>query len=427
VGSVSAACFAKEGHSVVGVDVSAIKVETIRGGKSPIVEPGLEDLIAEMVAAGRLQATVDSAAAIAASDVSLICVGTPSRPNGSLDLTYVQSVCHEIGAALGKKRSHHTVVVRSTMLPGTVDTVVIPALEACSGLKAGRDFSVCINPEFLRESTSLKDFYSPPFTLVGAPEESMAEPLRELYQGVTAPFLVTSVRAAEMVKYACNSFHALKVAFANEIGSVCKSMEIDSHEVMQVFCQDTKLNLSSYYLKPGFAFGGSCLPKDVRALAFRARETDVIAPVLSAILESNRHQVERAVDMVLRTRKKRIGLLGLSFKSGTDDLRESPLVTLAERLLGKGMQIAIYDRDVSLSSLVGANRHYIETEIPHISQLLRTDIQEVVDQSDVIILGKKAPEFQDIESRIRTGQIVIDIARVMEGRMSTDGYEGICW
>ena len=304
---------------------------------------------------------------------------------------------------------------------------MIPALEACSGKQAGHDFTVCINPEFLRESTSLRDFYAPPFTLVGADDEQTANPLRELYHGVQAPFVFTSVRSAEMVKYACNSFHALKVAFANEIGSICKSLAIDSHEVMNVFCQDKKLNLSAYYLTPGFAFGGSCLPKDLRALVYRAREADVAAPVLSSILESNRQQVERAVEMVLQTHKKRIGLLGLSFKAGTDDLRESPLVTLTERLLGKGLQIAIYDRDVSLSSLVGANRQYIENEIPHISQLLRTDIQEVLDHSEVVILGKKATEFKGIERMMRSDQVVIDIARVFEGRMTDTTYKGMCW
>lgn len=427
VGSVSAACFASDGHHVIGVDVNPAKVATIRGGQSPIVEPGLGELISEMVSAGRLEATTDAAGAVRETEMSLVCVGTPSRPNGSLDLAYVRAVCFEIGAALATKESHHTVVIRSTMLPGTIDSVVIPALEHCSDKKAGRDFTVCINPEFLRESTSLRDFYAPPFTLVGADDEATAEPLRQLYCGVNAPFLVTSVRSAEMVKYACNSFHALKVAFANEIGSICKNLEIDSHEVMKVFCQDTKLNLSAYYLTPGFAFGGSCLPKDVRALVYRAKESDVAAPLLSAVLESNRNQVERAVDMVLQTKKKRIGILGLSFKSGTDDLRESPLVALTERLLGKGMQIAVYDRDVSLGSLIGANRQYIETEIPHISQLMRSDIQEVIDQSDVIILGKKAPEFPGVQELLRPDHLVIDIARAFEGRVSGKTYQGICW
>ena len=427
VGCVSAACFAKEGHEVVGVDVNTVKVEIINGGKSPIVEAGIDDLIGEAVRSGRLRATTYSADAVRDTDVSLVCVGTPSNANGSLDLTYVKRVCQEIGAALETKRGRHTVVMRSTMLPGTIEGVVIPALEVYSGKKAGRDFGVCVNPEFLREGTSLKDFYAPPFTLIGADDEDTAAVVRRLYTSVDAPCLVTNVKAAEMVKYACNCFHALKVSFANEIGNVCKALGIDSHEVMDIFCRDAKLNLSPYYLKPGFAFGGSCLPKDLRAVTYKARELDVETPLLAAILQSNRRQIERAAEMVLRTGKKRIGVLGFSFKAGTDDLRESPMVTLIETLIGKGMQLAIYDRDVQLARLFGANKEYIEREIPHISQLMRERIEEVLEHAEVLVIGNKAEEFREVAGKLRSDQTLIDLVRLFEGRTSDDTYQGICW
>lgn len=427
VGCVSAACFAKEGHQVVGVDVSPTKVEIINGGKSPIVEEGISELIGEMVAAKRLRATTDAGEAIGQSDLSLVCVGTPSNTNGSLDLTYVRRVCEEIGAAIKAKRERHTVVMRSTMLPGTIEGVVVPTLEEHSGKKAGRDFGVCINPEFLREGTSIKDFYAPPFTLIGADETDTANTVGGLYANIAAPLYVTSVKSAEMVKYACNCFHGLKVSFANEIGNICKGLNIDSHEVMHVFCQDTKLNLSPYYLKPGFAFGGSCLPKDLRALSYKARELDVETPVLASVLESNRRQIERAINMVLRTGRKQIGVLGFSFKAGTDDLRESPMVTLIETLIGKGLQLAIYDRDVSLARLFGANKQYIEREIPHISQLMCETMREVLDRSEVVIVGNKAQEFQAIESQLRPGQTVIDLVRLFDDKVSGEQYEGICW
>lgn len=427
VGCVSAACFAGEGHNVVGVDVNPTKVEIINGGKSPIVEAGVGELIGKTVREGRLRATTDSAEAVRESEISLVCVGTPSNANGSLDLGYVGRVCQEIGAALGAKPGRHTVVIRSTMLPGTIDGVVVPTLETHSGKRAGRDFGVCINPEFLREGTSLKDFYAPPFTLIGADEGAAAELVGRLYAGVDAPLTVTSIKAAEMVKYACNCFHALKVSFANEVGNVCKGLGIDSHEVMGVFCQDTKLNLSPYYLKPGFAFGGSCLPKDLRAVVYKAKELDVDVPLLASILPSNRQQIERAVAMVLRTGKKRIGVLGFSFKAGTDDLRESPMVTLIETLIGKGMQLSIYDRDVSLARLFGANKDYIEREIPHISQLMRASVDEVVGDAEVVIIGNKAEEFRGIEPKLRAGQTVIDLVRLFDGRAGEANYDGICW
>ena len=426
VGCVSAACFAKEGHTVIGVDVNANKAEMINAGDSPIVEEGIGPLLKEVVKANRLSATTDSAAAVRDSDVSLVCVGTPSNANGSLDLRYVTRVCEEIGAALKDKHRHHSVVIRSTMLPGTIESVVIPTLEKHSEKQVGIDFGVCINPEFLREGSSLKDFYAPPFTLIGADDEETTSTVRALYNGIDAPVIATSVKTAEMVKYVCNCFHALKVSFANEVGNICKALGVDSHEVMDIFCQDTKLNLSSYYLKPGFAFGGSCLPKDLRAINYKAKQVDVEVPVLSSILPSNRQQIERAVEMVLATGKKRVGIFGFSFKAGTDDLRESPMVTLIETLIGKGIQLNIYDRDVSLARLFGANKEYIERQIPHIAQLMRSSMEEVLESSDVLVIGNKADEFVDIEKKRKESQVVIDLVRLFDKTSNAD-YQGICW
>jgi len=427
VGCVSAACFADAGNEVIGVDVNPTKVEIINSGKSPIIEDGINELMAKVVKSGRLSATIDSERAITDSDLSLVCVGTPSNQNGSLHLRHVEQVCREIGSVLKRKEKRHIVVVRSTMLPGTIENTVVPALEETSGKKAVKDFGICINPEFLREGSSLKDFHAPPFTLIGADDEETTAAVSSLYANINAPVFVTSLKTAEMVKYVCNCFHALKVSFANEIGNICKALQIDSHEVMDVFCQDTKLNLSPYYLKPGFAFGGSCLPKDLRAINYKAKELDVEVPVLSAILPSNRLQIERAVEMVMSSGKKRVGVLGFSFKAGTDDLRESPMVTLIETLIGKGFELAIYDRDVSLARLVGANKEYIEREIPHISKLMRDAIDGVLADSDVIIIGNQAEEFRGVSERLRKDQQLIDLVRLFGGRTSNENYQGICW
>jgi GDP-mannose 6-dehydrogenase len=426
VGCVSAACFAHAGHDVTGVDVNPTKVDIINSGKSPIVEPQMNELIHDAVRAGKLRATTDSMEAVRASDISLVCVGTPSKPNGSLDLGHVARVCEEIGAALATKDTHHTIVIRSTMLPGSIETVAQPALEKTSRKQAGKDFGVCVNPEFLREGTSVKDFYAPPFTLIGADDEETANIVSNLYANIDAPVFTTTVRTAEMVKYVCNCFHALKVSFANEIGNICKALELDSHEVMKVFCADTKLNLSPYYLKPGFAFGGSCLPKDLRAVSYKAKELDIEVPLLSAITATNKLQVEKALDMVLNTGNKQVGVLGFSFKAGTDDLRESPMVTLIETLLGKGLELVIYDRDVSLARLFGSNKAYIEEEIPHIAKLMRGTIDEVLDAANTIVIGNRSEEFRQIESRLRPDHKVIDLVRLFE-RTSGDGYQGICW
>jgi GDP-mannose 6-dehydrogenase len=428
VGSVSAASFAADGHDVIGVDVNADKVAAINQGRSPIVEPGLDALLTRGTAERRLRATTDTAEAVHGTDLSLICVGTPSRRNGSLDLCYLERVCDQIGEAIRGKDAYHVVVVRSTVLPGTTHDVVIPALEQHSGKKYGEGFGVAVNPEFLREGTALKDFRQPPLTLVGHNHSADAVPTKALYEGIDAPLFSTTIRVAEMMKYTSNAWHAVKVVFANEIGNLCKRVGVDSHEVMDIFCQDNKLNLSPYYLKPGFAFGGSCLPKDVRALQYRAREVDLDMPLIGSVLGSNRLQVEHALDRIIDTGRKKIGLLGFSFKAGTDDLRESPLVILAEALLGKGCELRIYDRNVSLARLVGANKQYIEEQIPHLSRHLCNSIDDVIDASEVIVVGNGAPEFAEAVTRCRADQVVIDLVRlpVDFSRMQAK-YDGICW
>ena len=428
VGSVSAASFAADGHTVIGVDVNPDKVASLNEGRSPIVEKGLDELIRNAVSDRSLRATTSTAEAVAGTDLSLLCVGTPSRKNGSLDLSYLTRVCEQIGETLRDKDSYHVVVVRSTVLPGTTHDTVIPTLEAASGKAYGSGFGVTVNPEFLREGTAIHDFRNPPLTLVGHNYRSDAQPTEALYAKVDAPLVTTSIRTAEMIKYASNTWHALKVCFANEVGNLCKRLDIDSHQVMEIFCRDEKLNLSSYYMKPGFAFGGSCLPKDVRAMQYRAKEVDLDMPVIQAILGSNHLQIRHALEQVMDTGRKRIGLLGFSFKAGTDDLRESPMVILAEALLGKGYELRIYDRNVSIARLVGANKEYINTQIPHLSSLLCETIDEVLDHSDVVVVGNTAPEFSDALRRTTPDQHVIDLVRVKTPREEIPArYEGICW
>lgn len=428
VGAVSVACLAESGHKIIGVDVSPTKVEMIARGHSPIIEEGLGELLKKGVETGRIEATSEALKAVHESDISFVCVGTPSNANGSLNLTYVRKVCEEIGAALAKKEGYHVVVARSTMLPGSTEEVVIPALEQASRKKAGRDFGVCFNPEFLREGSSIKDFYDPPFTVIGTEDEQAGAAVSELYAMLAAPLMVVPLKVAEMVKYANNAFHALKVSFANEIGNVCKQQGIDSHQVMSIFCEDKKLNLSPYYLKPGFAFGGSCLPKDLRALLYHCRHFDMQLPVMESILPSNRKQIDMAYQMIKRTGSKRIGVLGFSFKAGTDDLRESPMVELIEYIIGKGYQIQVYDKNVSLANLQGANRAYIEREIPHISMLMADSIEEVLAQSEVIVIGNGAPEFRAVLGQIKAHQTVIDLVRIRQDIDQLDSrYQGICW
>ena len=428
VGVVAAGCLAADGHRVIGVDPSAPKLALIGRGVPPIVEKDVDRLIESAVESGRLRATADARAAVLDSEISLVCVGTPSQLNGALDLRYVRAVCEQIGAALAEKEAFHVVVARSTMLPGTMRDVVIPTLEEASGKRAGRDFGVCVNPEFLREGTAVHDYRHPPKTVVGATDDASAERLVALYGGLDAPLVRTSIETAEMVKYVDNVWHAAKVAFANEIGTLCKPLAIDSHEVMSIFCQDTKLNLSPTYLRPGFAFGGSCLPKDLRALDHKARTLDLELPLLHSIMASNQRQIDRGVAMVVATGKRKVGVLGFSFKAGTDDLRESPLVEVIERLIGKGYDLALYDRAVNLAKLTGANRDYILNHIPHISRLMQPSIEAVLAHAEVVVVGNGAPEFREAIERLRPGVAVVDLVRIDPARRSVAGqYEGICW
>ncbi len=426
VGAVSAGCLAKQGHEVIGVDPQQAKVDLINAGKTPIIERDIGDIIARAVAEGRLRATTDVQEAVRHTDLSLICVGTPSLGNGHIDLRYVRRVCEQIGEGL-KTHAGHTVVVRSTMLPGTMRQVVIPALEQSSGLKAGDDFGVALNPEFLREGTAVHDYFHPPKTVIGELDRASGDVVAKLYEGIPGPVIRTDCETAEMVKYADNTWHALKVAFANEIGNICKALGLDSHELMDIFCQDTKLNLSAYYLKPGFAFGGSCLPKDVRALSYKAKLLDVKVPIIDAILPSNDHQVERGIQAVIDKGSKKVGVLGFSFKAGTDDLRESPIVELVEHLIGKGYDLRIYDSNVRMAAIHGANRDYILNHIPHISKLMVGSIDEVLEHADTLVVGNGSPEFRDIPSRLRESQQIVDLVRITDTRSVAGVYDGICW
>ncbi len=427
VGAVSAACLAERGHRVIGVDPNPQKVELINSGRAPVVEAGLGELTRKAVKERRLHATTDPESAVLGTDITFICVPTPSQANGNLDCRFIEKVCAEIGAALAAKRDHHVVVVRSTVLPGTLKSLVIPILERASGRRAGQDFGVCHNPEFLRESTAVSDFANPPKTVIAATDPQSGDLLARLYEGLPGPMIRCPTEVSEMVKYADNAWHATKITFANEIGKICKSLSIDSHAVMDIFCRDSKLNLSSYYLKPGFAFGGSCLPKDLRALTYQARSRDVSTPLLNSLMFSNREQVEHGIAMVVATRRKRVGILGFSFKAGTDDLRESPLVEVIERLIGKGFDLKLYDRNVNLAKLTGANREYIMKSIPHISRLMVASIEQVLDHADVIVIGNDDEEFSTVADRLRRDQLVIDFVRMRQIEDRHAQYSGICW
>lgn len=427
VGTVSAVCLSNSGHRVIGVDANPFKVDCISQGKSPIVETGVTDLLRQALDKGSLCATLDVTHAVMNSDISFICVGTPSKANGSLSLDQVMRVSEQIGSVLRTKQKYHGVAIRSTVLPGTVE-LVSEAIANASAKTALIDFGVASNPEFLREGTSIHDFQNPPYTVVGTDDGRMASMLEAIYREINAPFHLLNVREAEILKYACNSFHAVKVTFANEIGAISKKLGINSHRVMDIFTEDTKLNISARYLKPGFAFGGSCLPKDVRAIAYESRALDVSTPLLNSLVPSNEVQIQRAIDWVIEKKKKNVGILGLSFKSNTDDLRESPIVRVAETLLGKGFNISIFDSNVNLAKLVGANRSYIEQEIPHISSLLKHDMQEVLALSDVILIANNGAGFDDALKRLRPDQVVLDLVRLPERSTPAVGqYEGISW
>jgi GDP-mannose 6-dehydrogenase len=412
VGAVSAGCLAAEGHQVLGVDPLADKVDLINRGHSPIVEAEIDGIIEETVRAGNLRATQDPTAAIHETDLSFICVGTPSQPNGNLDLRYIRRICEQIGNALRTKTDRHTIVIRSTILPGTMQKVVIPTLEDSSGKKAGEGFGICNNPEFLREGSAVKDFRSPPKTVIGELDQASGELLASLYEHVQAPIIRTDLSTAEMIKYVDNSWHALKIGFANEIGNLCDSFGVDADAVMNIFCQDKKLNISPAYLKPGFAFGGSCLPKDLRALSYQAKVHDLQLPILSAVLPSNEMQIVRGVKLVMDSGSPRVGVLGFSFKAGTDDLRESPVIEVIERLIGKGYDLRIYDRNVNIAALVGANRDFILNHIPHISKLMVPSIDEVLAHAQTIVIGNRDPEFSQIQAKLREDQCLVDFVRI---------------
>jgi GDP-mannose 6-dehydrogenase len=428
VGCVSAACLASQGHEVVGVDVNPTKIELISRGRAPLVEERIGEVTAEVVRSGALRATADIADAIAATEISLICVGTPSAPSGSMSTEYLERVAEQIGAALAEQGRWHTVVFRSTMLPGTCTELLVPILEKASGLTAGVDFGVAVNPEFLREGSSVRDFFEPPKTVIGELDTRSGDMVASLYEGLPGEVFRVPIPVAEMAKYADNSFHGLKIAFANELGAVCRVLGIDSHQMMDVFLADRKLNISTAYLRPGFAFGGSCLPKDLRGLVYAARRADVSLPLLSHVLPSNEEHLRRAFDLVAATGKRRIGLFGLSFKPGTDDLRESPLVELAERLLGKGYDLRIYDNNVAVSRLMGANREFIESRLPHLGDLLADSVDDVLAHADVLVVGCKDPAV--LAALDAAGdRTVIDLVRLPDAhlRRTNPGYFGLGW
>lgn len=428
VGTVCSGCLASRGHTVVGVDTSDYKVQHVASGKSPIVETGLEALIAEAAAAGRLTATTRIADAMAGAELVLVCVGTPSAPDGGLDLGHVKRATAEVGAALDVAGGFLSVVFRSTMLPGSVEGELVPVLEKASGGRAGKDFGVAYNPEFLREGSAVADFFGAGYTVIGAGDPRSGVALKRLYEGVGGELLLTSIRTAEMLKYVNNAYHALKVSFANEVGRLCKREGLDSHEVMALFCRDTKLNLGPAYLKPGFAFGGSCLPKDLRAVNQRARRYDLDLPVIRSILPSNDRHVEEAILLIERLKKKHVGFLGLSFKAETDDLRESPILRVIGSLVGKGHSVLLHDPNVDMQRVLGANRRFVEDEVPYLPERLRTSLEEVVTQSEVVVVANPSTLYAGVGSLLKPGQVLVDLAHAVDRRTVVHGeYHGLAW
>lgn len=413
VGCVSAACLADAGHQVWGVDLNPDKVRMVNSGRSPIVEPGLDAMLGKVVKSGRLQATTSCEEAINNSDIAFLCVGTPGNEHGQLQLDAMQRVCEEIGLALSGSQRQFTVIIRSTVLPGTTETVIWPALIKGAGEEGRQHLKVAVNPEFLREGTALKDYAHPPMTLVGTDDQATAGLLRSIYGELDAPFVHTGVNTAEGVKYVSNAWHAVKVCFANEMGDIISRLGADQQEVMRIFRTDRKLNISEAYLRPGFAFGGSCLPKDVLALQYAAHHLDLTLPLLNSVIPSNESQIRRAIDQILNLRRKRIGVVGLSFKADTDDLRGSPLVTLVESLIGRGCNVRILDTNVSIAKLTGANRQYIIEEIPHISMLMSDSATALLEHAEVVVIGNQSVEARDVLSRLRADQVVVDLTRSM--------------
>ncbi len=428
VGAVSLACLARDGHSVIGVDIDPNKLELIRTGKTPVVEEGMVELMAQVAASGRVSVTTDIVQAVLDSDLSLICVGTPSAPNGSQDQSAMLRLAHDLGKAMREKDGRHVFVFRSTLVPGTVDEMLKPIIEQESGKKDGHEFEICFQPEFLREGTSIRDYDRPPFTVVGANAEAPVTRLRELFGHLPCEFHITSIRSAEMVKYCCNNFHALKITFANETARLCEALGVDAFQVMDLVCKDRQLNISPAYLKPGFAFGGSCLPKDLRATLYLAKTRDVELPMLGNVLASNRMHVEHAIAKVLASGRRRVGMIGLSFKTGTDDLRESPLVLIAEQFIGKGLSLLVYDPEVHLSRLLGANRRFIEQHVPHIGSLMREDIESVIGESDVLVVGLSDTKiFEALTRNVREDQLVLDLVNIPRREALRGKVVGLCW
>ncbi len=428
VGAVSLACLARDGHSVIGVDVDKAKLELIRDGKTPVVEEGMVDLMARVAASGKVTVTTDAIQAVLDSDLSLICVGTPSAPNGSQDQSAIVKLAHDLGRAMRGKKDAHVFVFRSTLVPGTVEEVLRPIVERESGKREGEGFHVCFQPEFLREGTSIRDYDRPPFTVIGANGAAPVTALRELFGHLPCEFHATSIRAAEMVKYCCNNFHALKITFANETARLCEALGVDAFQVMDLVCKDRQLNISPAYLKPGFAFGGSCLPKDLRATVYLAKTRDVELPMLANVLVSNRVHVEHAIAKVLASGRRRVGMIGLSFKTGTDDLRESPLVMIAEQFIGKGLSLLVYDPEVHLSRLLGANRRFIEQHVPHIGSLMREGIESVIGESDVLVVGlSDAKTFEALARHVREDQIILDLVNIPRREALRGKVMGLCW
>ena len=428
VGCVSAACLVNDGHYVYGVDIDKTKLNFLRKLKSPVIEPGLTEFLERVFQNGDFLCGKNAEDAILKTDLSLVCVGTPSNSNGDLNLEAIQRICMDIGRSLRHKESLHNIIIRSTIFPGTVEKVIIPLLEEYSGKRLFESFKVSYNPEFLREGSSVQDYYNPPFILIGELKRGDGKAIKEIYKKIKAPVITTSVKVAEMVKYVNNAFHALKIGFANEIGNLCKALDIDGHEVMNIFCLDKKLNISTKYFRPGFAFGGSCLPKDLRVILYKAKGLDLLLPILNSILPSNEIQIKKTIDMVLRTKLRKVAILGLSFKEGTDDLRESPMVSLAEALLGKGIQVKIHDSNVSISRLFGANRKYIKEQIPHIANLMCKSASDAIESSDVIIIAHKNKKYLDLLAKFSKKHTVIDLVKLIENPHSLKAsYHGICW
>lgn len=428
VGTVSLACLARDGHEMIGVDIDHGKLELLRAGQAPVVETGIQELMHAVMHGGSVRVSDCVREAILASDVSFICVGTPAQHNGSQNLDAITRIAQQIGAVLPEKPTRHVIVVRSTVRPGTVEDLIRPQIESSSGLEMGRDFSLCFQPEFLREGTSICDYDNPPLTVVGASDPFAVQTLREIFGHLPCEFVETSIRTAEMLKYACNAFHATKVSFANEIGRICQACAVDAHEVMKLLCMDRQLNISSAYLKPGFAFGGSCLPKDLKALLYLAKRCDLDLPLLASVLVSNTAHIEHTIEQVLATGRRSVGMIGLSFKAGTDDLRDSPLVTMAERFIGKGMKLCIFDPEVHVARLIGANRRFIEESIPHIASLMSVEVEQVVREAEVLIVAMKTPQvLAALEAHTRPGQLLLDLVALPHRAAGRASYRGVCW